>query len=174
MTFDPAKLILLVVDPRAESRLALRGLAERIGIGMVRLAADMTEALERLRDEQVTAMLIDDGAGPAALDLLRALRRRTRGRIQETPVILVASADAGAIKAARDAGVSELMAHPPSALILRERIEEIVLRPRRFIRSTEYVGPCRRRRRGAGPEGSERRDPVRPASVTPSRAASSR
>lgn len=162
MTFDPATLVVLVVDPREDARARLRGLAERVGIASIRLAAGVAEAFERLRDGRVGVVVLDGDAGEAPIAFLRALRWKTRGRLQETPVILVAAADAGTLKAARDAGVTELMAHPPTAKVLRERLEEAVVRPRRFIRSATYVGPCRRRRRLQTQDREERRAAARP------------
>jgi len=50
------------------------------------------------------------------------------------------------IEAARDAGVNEILAKPITVAGLTQRIEEIVLRPRPFLRTASYIGPCRRRR----------------------------
>lgn len=50
------------------------------------------------------------------------------------------------IRYARDAGVNEILLKPIVAEDLCERIIEIVERPRPFITSSSYRGPCRRRR----------------------------
>ena len=51
------------------------------------------------------------------------------------------------IRYARDAGVNEILIKPIVAEDLCERIIEIVERPRPFITSKDYKGPCRRRKK---------------------------
>jgi hypothetical protein len=49
------------------------------------------------------------------------------------------------LEAARDAGISAILAKPVTATMLYARIEEVVLRPRSFVSVGSYNGPCRRR-----------------------------
>lgn len=162
MIFTPSQLTVLVFDQRLDGRAAIRDLVERLGFGTVRLAADLQEAIGKLRDDRVDAIVLDDAHGSGALDLLQILRRKTRGAVQETPVILIVTPDSATIEAARDAGVNELIARPATSAILRDRLEEVVMRPRRFIRAAGYVGPCRRRRKSATMKRSERRASAAP------------
>jgi len=46
----------------------------------------------------------------------------------------------------RKAGVDEVLVCPFSASALMARLESVLLRPRRFIESANYRGPCRRRK----------------------------
>jgi DNA-binding response OmpR family regulator len=63
------------------------------------------------------------------------------------PIIMVTGhTEKHRIEAARDAGVTEVLAKPITAGNLIQRITEIVNRPRGFVRSGEYFGPDRRRR----------------------------
>lgn len=50
------------------------------------------------------------------------------------------------IDAARGAGVDEMLVRPFNGAALLSRVEAVLLRPRRFVESVNYVGPCRRRR----------------------------
>jgi DNA-binding response OmpR family regulator len=61
------------------------------------------------------------------------------------------------VEAARDAGVTELLAKPITAANLFARIAEIVERPRAFVRCGHYFGPDRRRTRTEGYKGPWRR-----------------
>jgi hypothetical protein len=61
------------------------------------------------------------------------------------------------VEAARDAGVTELLAKPVTAGHLFARIAEIVERPRAFVRTDTYFGPDRRRHRAEGYPGPWRR-----------------
>lgn len=147
MAFDPAALGLLILDDRYERRVALRAELEWLGVCKLRLAADEDEAIARLRAERIDAVVIDDGFAPGAIAFISKIRRQLRGHLQETAIILCVSADDAQVRAARDAGVTEMIAKPATSEALRVRLEEIVLRPRPFIRAPGYVGPCRRRRR---------------------------
>lgn len=50
------------------------------------------------------------------------------------------------IEAARDAGVTEVLAKPITSGSLFQRISEIIERPRSFVKCDKYFGPDRRRR----------------------------
>jgi DNA-binding response OmpR family regulator len=74
------------------------------------------------------------------------------------PIIMVtARTERARILEARDAGATEFLAKPivPAGLI--SRIVEIVERPRPFVRTKTYFGPCRRRRKLDEWSGVERR-----------------
>jgi CheY-like chemotaxis protein len=62
------------------------------------------------------------------------------------PVIMVtATATAGAIIAARDAGVHEFLRKPYNTKELLRRLEAVTLHPRDWVEAVQYVGPDRRR-----------------------------
>ena len=61
------------------------------------------------------------------------------------------------VMAARDAGVTEFLAKPLSAKALYERILNIVMNPRPFVRTKTYFGPDRRRGAASNYAGPERR-----------------
>jgi DNA-binding response OmpR family regulator len=94
----------------------------------------------------------------SGLEFTREVRRNTTGMPRETPIILLAGAiDHDQLMAARQAGINEFLLKPVSAQGVLSRIEEVTLRPRRFIDSRNYVGPCRRRKEDANYAGPWRR-----------------
>jgi two-component system, chemotaxis family, chemotaxis protein CheY len=147
LQFDPARLTVLVLDDQFERRAALRATLGQLGVQTIRLAADEAETIERLRAERFDCLILDDGFTPGAVEFISRLRHKTRGHVQEIAILLCVSADNSRVRAARDAGVTEMVAKPVAPEALRVRLEEIVVRPRPFIRAAGYVGPCRRRRR---------------------------
>jgi two-component system, chemotaxis family, chemotaxis protein CheY len=157
LSFDPARLTVLILDDQFERRAALRATIGQLGVQTIRLAADEAETIERLRAERFDALILDDGFAPGAVEFISRLRQKTRGHVQEIAIVLCVSADNSRVRAARDAGVTEMVAKPVVAEALRVRLEEIVLRPRPFIRAAGYVGPCRRRRRALDWPFPERR-----------------
>lgn len=157
MIFEPGRLTILVLDEEFARRNAMRAMLERMGVRTTRVAASSGEAVERLRSEHIDLMIIDEAFAGSAVDFIATIRRRTRGRIQQMPIIVCIRADEKVVRAARDAGVNEMVAKPVTAESMRLRLREIVLRPRPFIRANLYVGPCRRRRKELKLLVSERR-----------------
>jgi CheY-like chemotaxis protein len=72
-------------------------------------------------------------------------------------IMLTGHSDKKRVLAARDAGVTEFLAKPISAKALYQRIMNIVVNPRPFIRTASYFGPDRRRNVNLNYVGIERR-----------------
>jgi len=70
------------------------------------------------------------------------------------------------INVSRECGIDEILARPFTGAALLARVEAVIVRPRRFIESLDYVGPCRRRRMLEDFNGPMRRftDPLESAS----------
>ncbi len=69
------------------------------------------------------------------------------------------------LDSAREAGADEMLLRPFNGAALLARVEAVLLRPRRFVESVDYVGPCRRRRMLEEHRGAPRRftDPLEQA-----------
>lgn len=75
-----------------------------------------------------------------------------------TPIILMTGhTEKWRIITARDAGVNELLAKPISAKTLYDRILAVIEKPRPFVRTKSFFGPCRRRLNWKEYMGPERR-----------------
>ncbi len=61
------------------------------------------------------------------------------------------------VEEARDAGVTEFVVKPVTARAVLDRINAVILRPRHFVRTSEYFGPDRRRRQDPAYQGPWRR-----------------
>jgi CheY-like chemotaxis protein len=94
----------------------------------------------------------------SGLEFTREVRRNTTGMPREIPIILLAGTiDHEQLMSARQAGINEFLLKPVSAQGVLSRMEEVILRPRKFIDSRNYVGPCRRRKEDPGYAGPWRR-----------------
>jgi CheY-like chemotaxis protein len=91
-------------------------------------------------------------------------------------IVMTNTPTKGFIEAARVSGVDEMLACPFSADGLFRRIEAVIIRPRRFVDSARYVGPCRRRRMVQDYSGPMRRfsDPIEEDIAAPWEAESNR
>jgi DNA-binding response OmpR family regulator len=72
-------------------------------------------------------------------------------------IMLTGHSEKKRVVAARDAGVTEFLAKPISAKALYQRIMNIVVNPRPFIKTRTYFGPDRRRNVNLNYVGVERR-----------------
>ena len=86
------------------------------------------------------------------------------------PVIMLSGhTEPKRVAEARDAGVTDFLSKPVSPKALYLRIEQVILRPRQFVRAKAFEGPDRRRHRDDKYSGRRRRqadDPtIAPATV---------
>ncbi|MEZ6028878.1 MAG: response regulator [Hyphomonadaceae bacterium] len=142
------RMKVLVVDPNAYMRGVIADSLRRLMITNLNAAATAVEAFTVGRTFKPDIIFVDWDAGRmSGLEFTREVRRNTTGMSRETPIILLSGAiDHEQLMAARQAGINEFLLKPVSAQGVLSRIEEVVLRPRKFIDSRNYVGPCRRRK----------------------------
>lgn len=145
---DLKKMKVLIVDPNAFMRGVVADSLRRLMVTHIAAAASAVEAFHVGRMFKPDLIIVDWDAGRmSGLEFTREIRRNTTGLARETPIILLAGViDHDQLMSARQAGINEFLLKPVSAQGVLSRIEEIVLRPRKFIDSRNYVGPCRRRK----------------------------
>lgn len=152
-------LKLLVVEDNQFMRTLLVDALNAMGIGSVDSANSGKRDLDLMANNSydlvITDLEMENGTG---IDLIDAVRK---GRNIEDPlvpiIVLSANTTRGMITAARDAGTTEFLAKPVSAKALYGRISRIIETPRNFIRTDDYFGPDRRRRRDPDYRGPMRR-----------------
>ncbi len=149
----------LVVEDNHHMRLLLRSLLNALGIATVFEAANGADAFALLRDKQPDIILSDLSMMPMdGLAFAREVRLSKDSPNPYIPIIMVTGhTERHRIEAARDAGVTEVLAKPITAANLFQRIGEIVDRPRPFVKATDYFGPDRRRHAVEGYAGPFRR-----------------
>jgi len=152
------KLRAFVVDDSEYMRGLLSRLLHRMNISCEGYQ-DGSKSLAAVEREKPDFILTDYSMQPMdGIAFLRALRRLSNDRVRMTPVIMITGhTERERIKAARDAGVNEILVKPITQGGLQSRIEEVILRPRNWVDSPSYCGPCRRRRNDQNYTGPERR-----------------
>jgi CheY-like chemotaxis protein len=161
---DPESVSLLVVDANTHSRSLVCGLLRGAGYTGILSAEGAQEAVTILRRLTPQVLILeweDEGLnGPL---FARRVRSGSISTARSIPIILVTSkASMADVRQARAVGVNEYVVKPLSAQSLATRVAEVLLRPREFVDSHSYVGPCRRRQANPTYEGPLRRmsDPV--------------
>jgi two-component system chemotaxis response regulator CheY len=153
------KLRFLVVDDNASVRMIIKEILRGLGAPVVELAGDGKSALALLRAQPFDVLITDMVMpGFSGIDLARTIRRGGAITSTEIPIIMLSgNIDRAALITARDAGVSEFVAKPVVVANLQARLEASVCRPRSFVTSSGYTGPCRRRNALPFPMADRRR-----------------
>lgn len=129
----------------------IRQVLQGLGIRNVVHGRNVKVSLETLMTQPIDLVIIDDLMPVDGVKFLNLLRKGSQKLPHAVPVMFVtARAERERILAARDAGASEIMLKPFTALQLRARLETTVQKPREFVESSAYVGPDRRRRSDDG------------------------
>jgi two-component system chemotaxis response regulator CheY len=156
---DFNRLRFLVVDDKAHMRRILRTLLHSFGTREVYEAEDGAAGLEAFM-HFVPDIVIADWVMPIfdGLELTQMIRQPGANANPYVPIIMLTGhSEKKRVVAARDAGVTEFMAKPISAKALYQRILNIVVNPRSFVKTRSYFGPDRRRNTNLNYVGAERR-----------------
>lgn len=159
MAYDFSKLRIMAVEDSAHMRGLVRRLLESYGITDIVLHADARIALQDLPASMPDILILDFAMEPMdGLAMTRAVRLDPDSPNPYIPIVMMtAYTEHHRIVAARDAGVTEIVAKPLSVASLFSRLIAVVDRPRAFIRIKSYFGPDRRRRQIAFPGRDRRR-----------------
>jgi two-component system chemotaxis response regulator CheY len=96
------------------------------------------------------------------LELAQMIRQPGANANPYVPIIMLTGhSDKKRVMVARDAGITEFLTKPISAKSLYERIVNVVVRPRPFVKTKTYFGPDRRRNVNPNYGGVERRKTVK-------------
>lgn len=142
-----ASLHVLVVDDNPHMRSIVVAILRGAGFAQIKEASDGAHALEELRTSVADIIIVDLNMTPIdGLEFTKMLRTADDSPWPFVPVIMMTGhTERSKVMAARDAGINELVAKPISAKTLLERIVAVIDRPRAYVRSGSYKGPCRRR-----------------------------
>lgn len=147
MAYDFSALKILVVEDNVHMHQILRTILGAMRITEVQFAVDIKSAIEVMAqwrpDVVITDVMVGDDLG---LDLVERIRKGEVGFDPYVPVIaLTGYTEKRMITRARDVGVHDVLAKPVSIEMLYQRLVNITTKPRPFIKSEAYFGPCRRR-----------------------------
>jgi CheY-like chemotaxis protein len=154
-----ANLRFLMVDDNQHMRAIVGAILAGVGVKHFIEAMDGAEALQALRENMIDIAIVDFKMLPLdGVQFTQLVRNAPDSVDPFLPIIMLTGfAERHRVFEARDAGVTEIIVKPVTARSLLDRINEVVFRPRPFIRSSTYFGPCRRRRAEATYEGPFRR-----------------
>lgn len=145
---DISRVNVLVVDSNPHTRMITCTILRGAGVTRIQTSESEADATEQLRmGDPFLAIFEWEQTGVNGLLLTGRVRAGQVCDNRALPIILLTSrASLSDVTAARMVGVNEYCIKPISAQVLMTRINEVVHRPREFVDSPEYVGPCRRRK----------------------------
>ncbi|MES1198795.1 MAG: response regulator [Pseudomonadota bacterium] len=156
--------VLLVCDENPHARRLTTDVLAAAGFEKIHHARDGADLLKKTVEHNprvvITSSRIRHLSG---LEYTRTIRGGYEGVSRALSIIVMTNTPTEAfLFAARESGVDEMLVLPFTGAALLARVEAVLLRPRRFIESLNYVGPCRRRRMLEDYAGSMRRftDPL--------------
>jgi CheY-like chemotaxis protein len=146
-------LKVLVVDDNTNVQRLISDVLRAGGVGQVENASDGVKAREKIFQWD-PHIIFSDWNMPVmdGLELTRSIRRAAvqydpRVPNPHVPVVIVTGHRSEAdVLVARKAGVNEFVIKPFTPAGILSRIQLVLLKPRPFIVSRDYIGPDRRRR----------------------------
>lgn len=157
-------LSVLVTDPNPHHRAIVSEILRAAGVTRIFTSTGSEDALQELRMWQPRVMILEWDIAPMhGIDMTKAIRKGIPGVDRTIPIVMLTARNTVSdVEVARKAGVHEYAIKPVSSGGLLARIEASAIKPRRFVDSPVYTGPCRRRKMIENYMGPRRRlaDPV--------------
>jgi CheY-like chemotaxis protein len=149
----------LVLDDNRFQQQVLRMLLIGLGVKDIAAAKDVDEALQILSEQKFDLVLADYRlGGKSGADFTRLVRGARGAGDRFIPIIACTSDTVPeVIRELRDAGADEILGKPVSSQALAAKIDSVINARRRFVSSSNFFGPDRRRQSRGPQSGVERR-----------------
>lgn len=133
----------IVAPNKFEARL-LVDLLRNAGVPDACVFSDPQMALDGASMSRANMLFLTED-GERSLEWVRQLRRANAHPLRKAPVFVVSAALTLALaERCRIAGVNAIIGKPISSASLMNTIKKVLAKPRPFVESASYVGPCRR------------------------------
>lgn len=156
MSYQLHRISVLVVEDNEPMLEIVKSLLLTFGVGHVIGAPDGEVGFSRFCEYNPDIIIADWMMKPMdGMTFTRLIRNDERSPNTYVPVILMTGfSEKRRVLQARDAGVTEFLVKPFDARDLYKRIAQVIERPRQFVRSSDFFGPDRRRKRDAEKQGN--------------------
>ncbi len=140
-------LQVLLVDDNPHMRSIVMTILKGVGVKRVREVSSGAEALTAMRDFPADLAIVDFNMAPLdGVEFTRLVRNAKDSPNAYLPIIMMTGhAERSKVEEARNAGVTEFVVKPVTARSILGRIQAVIFKPRPFVRTDSYFGPCRRR-----------------------------
>jgi CheY-like chemotaxis protein len=140
-------LHVLLVDDNQHMRSIVAAILKGAGVGEIHEVSDGAEALRTMRERAIDLAIVDFNMFPLdGVEFTRLVRNASDSNNPFLPIIMMTGhAEKARVCEARDAGVNEFIVKPVTANSVLSRIQAVIFKPRPFVKTDAYNGPCRRR-----------------------------
>jgi CheY-like chemotaxis protein len=154
-----SRIHLLVVEDNLFMRNLYSAILRAMEFEQIRMASDGSEAFELMRDFPPDIIITDAAMQPLdGFDFAQLVRNAADSPNPLVPIIMVTGYhNRASVERARDVGINEYLAKPVTPAGLYSRINQVITKPRPFVRTPGYFGPNRRRRTNMAYTGPFRR-----------------
>ncbi len=137
---------ILLAEFNPQFRSAVRSILLHHQFSKITEVSDSKAFIDAIRTSSFDVILLDSSIPNLdAIAVTRFIRSGKLGRNREAVIILLSHrSDMTFVYEAREAGVTEIVAKPFSSAALMARVTNALEKPRPFITSEGYIGPCRR------------------------------
>jgi DNA-binding response OmpR family regulator len=144
LSYDTAET--LVYDPVSANRTATRAALYTIGFRFIETVSSLEGLSDSIRRRPPDLVLCESqGADTELCDMIQMMRQGAAGYNPFIVIIVTAwEKNAALISRVVDSGADDLLLRPFSTTLLAGRIEAHIERRKRFVITTDYVGPDRR------------------------------
>ena len=155
--YDLSQLEVLILEENQFMRRLLRAIMRELGIRSVREVDNPYLAFKLIQENDIDLVFSNWAPGLDALRFLKEVRTSPDCPNPTLPIIVVSAyTEINHVLAARDFGMTEFLAKPVAA----ETVYHAMIESKRsFIKSQNFVGPDRRRKRGQYPGMDRRTNP---------------
>jgi two-component system chemotaxis response regulator CheY len=159
MAYKFQNISVLVVENSGAMYTLVKDILVTFGIKQIYSAFDVEKGFEVFRRENPDIIITDWlGDSNGGLALIKQIRTDNRSPDPFASIILMTGfTHESKVLAARDAGVSEILVKPYTVLGLYGKIEDLIEKPRAFVKTSSFLGPDRRHKKEATRAGIERR-----------------
>ncbi len=160
MAYQFHRICIEVVEDNQPMQELIKSLLITFGVGQIVTAKNGEEGFDRYCESNPDMIIADWMMKPVdGISFTRMVRTNARSPNQYVPIVLMTGfSEKRRVVQARDAGVTEFLVKPFNARDLYRRISQVIERPRQFVRSEDFFGPDRRRKRTRDHQGPFRRE----------------
>ncbi len=164
MSYQFKNITVLIVESTRAMFDLTKSVLTTFGVNQIYSAYSYDEGFQKFCNLNPDLVIIDWLEDPKnGLELTRKIRQDEKSPNPFTPIVLMTGySQKRRVIAARDSGITEFLVKPFTAKAMFQRIEQLIERPRNFVKCENYFGPDRRRKNDVDYSGPERRDIEQP------------
>ena len=160
MTYNFSDVKVLVVEENQPMTQITVALLKGFGFNFIQTAKNSNRAYEAYCEERHDLLLVDWMIKPLdGIELAEKIRMDSYSPNPFVPIVLMTGfSEKRRVIQARDTGITEFLVKPFTANDLYKRIDQIIMKPRQFVKSPDFFGPDRRRKHMDKNETPKRRN----------------